>query len=392
MSDIFGAIKSENLRSIVDICFAQNPKEFSYHQLNQAIELDGLSSEQYRLLPLLYCKSDRKRFSEITRSKIEGSYKHTLFRNNLLLHRANDFKNLLIQDQFAEPIFTKGISYCLRSSLGIGIRPMADVDLVIQDLHFEPEKIINFLKRHHFQVTGRSIRSITAISADGFYFDLHWYLASWALSANLIQLMVKNSEQIRYRAYSLRIPCIEHHFVYLLSHGILSYGMVYDARWVVDALTVLTEYPNLSKEKAANFINHFSAKMKFKNFLQRIAEELPENIQINREFLIDLSKEIRPESKLVAWLFTEPLPPKKNSYIAYQGYRVSCVRAPLVSHLFEPCNLWLHNKLPFSRSLGLSQAFPPSSLLKSFHLIVIKFLHRSFSFIVNTFRLNERYR
>ena len=154
MISLFGVTKSEQLRALSEICFNPAVEKISYKIVDEAIQTDSLSREQYRVLPLLYSKADLNQFSEFTATKIKSSHKHTLYRNHLLLHRAIKFKEALEEAGFAKSIFLKGVAHSLRASAGIGSRPMVDIDILVKNLQKKPVEpmpltfILFLLTRH----------------------------------------------------------------------------------------------------------------------------------------------------------------------------------------------------------------------------------------------------
>lgn len=98
MISLFGEKNPTYLAALIEICFNTNADNAHYTLIDQGIVNDDLSPEQYRVLPLLF-NSKIDNFSELSRSKIESSYKHTLYRNHILLNRAQKFQRLIIESQ-----------------------------------------------------------------------------------------------------------------------------------------------------------------------------------------------------------------------------------------------------------------------------------------------------
>jgi hypothetical protein len=227
MISLYGVTKSEQLRALIEICFNPSVEKISYQLVDEGIQTDTLSGEQYRVLPLLYNKADLNQFSEFTASKIKSAHKHTLYRNHLLLHRAIKFKEALEEAGFTKSIFLKGVAHSLRAGSGIGSRPMVDIDILVKDLHKKPQQFLRLLEQHEFKVIGSSSRSLTAISPEGFEFDVHWYLSDWALSDELVDNLFDNADSIIFRGQKFLVPCIEHHFIQVLAHGVLNPSLTF---------------------------------------------------------------------------------------------------------------------------------------------------------------------
>ena len=381
MISLFGVTKSEQLRALIDICFNPSVEKMSYRLVDEAIQTNNLSGEQYRVLPLLYSKADLNQFSDFTATRIKSAHKHTLYRNHLLLSRASTFQKMLYSSGFKESIFLKGVAHCLRAHSGIGSRPMVDVDILVKDLHRKPEKILYLLEQHQFKVTGTTSRSLTAVSPDGFEFDVHWYLSDWALSAELTDDLFNKSDRIVFRDQTFYTLCIEHHFMHVLGHGVLSPSLTFDARWIIDVLTIMTENKNLNVERLVEITNKFNARSKFIEALKIIANETPQTINIDRKSLIQTANSIRKESYLVKWLFND------QSYTTnigeYSKNRVTWFKVFLRNYLYIPVFVSAHNKVPLPKAFGLSVSIPPLSTFQSIKMIFHKVLEKFPQFFYN---------
>lgn len=379
MISLYGVTKSAQLRALIDICFNPNVEKISYQLVDEAIQTDALSGEQYRVLPLLYSKSDLNQFSEFTATMIKSAHKHTLYRSHLLLHRAIKFQEALDKAGFAKSIFLKGVAHSLRAQSGIGSRPMVDIDILVKDLQNKPEKILHLLEQHQFKILGTSSRSLTALSPEGFEFDIHWFLSDWALSADLVDHLFEHANSIFFKGQKFLVPCIEHHFIHVLGHGVLNPSLTFDARWVIDVLTILTENKHLNIDRLVDFGNQFNARSQLKEALQLLANETPQSIDIDRNFFIQSAKKIKKESYLVKWLFNEQ--PRAANINAYTKARLPWVKIVLRNHVYTPLYIWLYNNVPLSNAIGLSLSFPPLSIFQSVKAILRKVLQKLPSFM-----------
>jgi hypothetical protein len=382
MISLFGVTKSEQLRALIEICFNPNVEKMSYLLVDEAIQTDTLSGEQYRVLPFLYSKSDLNQFSEFTATKIKSAHKHTLYRNHLLLHRAIKFQEMLYKAGFTKSIFLKGVAHSLRSVSGIGSRPMVDIDILVKDLQNKPDKILNLLEQHHFKILDTSSRSLTALSPEGYEFDIHWYLSEWALSAELVDKLFKYADRIVFRGHTFLVPCIEHHFMHVLGHGVLNPSLTFDARWAIDVLTILTENKHLNSDRLVDFANQFNAKSTLKEALQLLANETPQSIAVDRKLCILTANQIKKESYVVRWLFNEQ--PRTNDINAYTKSRRTWLKIVLRNHVYVPLYVWLFNNVPLSNAIGLSLSFPPLPIFQSFKTLFRKVLQKFPRFLFNS--------
>lgn len=374
MVSIFGLTKQDNLRAFMEVCFNPATNEIFYATLDEAITRDDLSGEQYRLLPLLYCRSDISKFSEATRSKIASAYKHTLYRNHMMLERAHRFQTTLADAGFVPPIFMKGLPYVLRTQDGVGSRPMADVDLLIPQLFLRAQDFSDLLSLHQFKEVGSGLRSMTTVSPEGFEFDIHWYLSEWALSQDLVNSLVFHSNQIQFRGVSYHVPCVEHQLVHTLGHGVLNPPLACDARWSIDVLAMLTEYKNFDVEKTIEFANKFEARSKLKDGFMALYQQTPEGIGIDHLMLRNIANNIVSDNKIVRWVFNFKINPGvKKSKVPIRSL---WFRHMVTCYLYSPFVLRFKNGLALSKSVRLSQSFKPVSLVFVMKSLAIKVARR----------------
>lgn len=375
MLSIYGFTKQDELKSLVELCFNKNADQCHYDLIDQGIRSDSLSGEQYRVLPLLYAKSDMSRFSEYSRKKISSAYKHTHYRNHILLDRSQKLARSLDEHGFKPAIFLKGIPQALRSKGGIGTRPMSDVDILIPKIHLNQKGFFTTLAELELTITSTSFRSVTAISSEGFEFDIHWYLGDWGLSETLIEQLEESSEPISFRGSSFQTPCVEHHIVHILGHALMNPLLMDDARWIIDALMLLTEYTAIKPEKLADFANQFNARNRIKLGLRIIAEQTPSTVLIDRSSLCRASNLIKPDKLPTAWLFDLPEKNKGPLYSGKEG-RQTWIKTTITGSLYVPYCLWRLNKLPLSNSFALSQGLSARDHLKAMACIVKKVFKR----------------
>lgn len=362
MISLFGVKKPEHLRALIEVCFNPTPDSRHFQLLCEAIEFDELSAEQYRVLPLLYCRSDLARFSQRVQTAISSAYKHTLYRNHMLLHRAKLFERSVVALGFEPAIFIKGIAYALRTRDGLGARPMVDIDLLIPNLFERAEDFCRALYDLSFKKIGSLSRSVSAISPEKFEFDIHWYLSDWAMSQHLVDNLVSNSEFISFRDTSYQVPCKEHHLIHVLGHGVLNPLLTYDARWSIDVLSMLTEYRGLDCDRMVEFANMFDARSQLKKGFEVVYKQTPKAIEIDRELLSKVASKIKPDGRVVQWLFN------KEPFCNAHGINGKPVRSIwfnyiVMFYVYAPFYLWLHNNISLSKSIRISQHFPPETTI-----------------------------
>lgn len=386
MISLLGSKNPEHLAALIEICFNPYADRTNYLLIDQGIQNDDLSPEQYRVLPLLY-KSKIELFSEFTRLKIQSSYKHTLYRNHILLNRAQRFQGLILRSELGNCIFLKGVAQSLGSKGGIGIRPMADIDILIPNLDMKAEKFLKVVNAENYEVIGSSIRSVTLLCPEGFQLDIHWYLAEWAISSDVVNSIVSDSQEVTFRNQNYRILSVEHNLVHVIGHGLLNPNLALDARWVIDALSIINDFPNLDSSKMLKFSNLFNSRSRLKLGLQLIADETSKNITFNRELFLYVSKNIQPDNKFSSWLFN-PLPGTARKISPNHASRSAYIKNMMLVYMNLPYLMWKKNSRSFIYTISLMHGFPPPPFSNVARMFARKLPSR-FIFLLFKFQFNR---
>lgn len=113
-----------------------------YKDWLRIVGFDKLDGGCFRLLPLLY-----KRFSEKGQpvpdlNKLKSAYRHALYRNSMLFHKA--FEVLAELEKLGVPVvLLKGSALVAAYYEDVGARPMSDVDFLVQEK--DVKKTLNLL-------------------------------------------------------------------------------------------------------------------------------------------------------------------------------------------------------------------------------------------------------
>jgi hypothetical protein len=216
MSLVFGHADPALQRALLELCFSSERHDSCFrvpriHTLDQALINDTLSGEQLRILPLLYRLSSLEEMSKGSKAKIINMYKHTLCRNSLMLDRLFHIQQRFTDIGFEPMIGLKGLPALSYLNLGLGARPMADVDILVPGIQKRPHEALNVLNEMGFKKKGTGFRSLTVVSPEGLEFDIHWYLHDWALGDQLVQAVKAFATTSQIGSQHILIPCVEHH-------------------------------------------------------------------------------------------------------------------------------------------------------------------------------------
>lgn len=381
MISFLGKSKPAYLAALIEICLNPHADKVNYLLIDRGIQNDDLSAEQYRVLPLLH-KSKIELFSKCSRKKIQSAYKHTLYRNHILLNRAVKFEKMISNSGLGSCIFLKGVAQSLRSTNRIGSRPMADIDVLISKIDTQAEDFIKILKAEKYQIIDTSIRSITLLSREGFQFDVHWLLSEWAISQRVVDCVAKSSKTIAFNNHSYTIPCVEHHLTHVIGHGLLNPAIAFDARWVIDALSIVQDSPDLDPVKIIEFSNLLNSRSRIKLGYQMIADEAPKCLMFNREMFGYIADSIIPDGTISVWLFNQP-PCAARELSMEKISRTTYIKNIWIAYLYAPYILWKTNGRPLNYALSLCCGFPAPKINIAIALFARKLLVRLLFIVFN---------
>lgn len=364
MSLVFGYANPVLQRVLLELCFSDEATNPVFRQprlklLDQALKDDVLSGEQLRVLPLLYRSTSIDGISTESVAKVVGMYKHTFCRNNLMLHRLGQVQAQFTQAGFAPMIGLKGLPAIAYLQLGVGARPMADIDVLIPHLQDRPEQAYAILDASGFKLKGSGFRSVTMTSPDNLEFDLHWYVHDWALGQELVDRIGEQAKPQTIGSQSFLIPCVEHHLAHTIAHGVLTNTLIYDARWVFDTVAVIKRTDNIDVDRFAEFANRTLAPQRIRDALSALATELPDSITINRDQLWRLHTAVNTNAKAVTWLFTPGPVPADGQHDVVASPRMNLVKAVLIKCLWLPHELRKRQGLSFLGYWRWIESFPP---------------------------------
>lgn len=371
MSLIFGYANPALQKVLLELCFSDEAINPTFRlprlkMLDQALKDDVLSGEQLRVLPLLYRSISVDGLSTESFAKVVGMYKHTFCRNNLLLSRLGQLQTQFNQADFAPMIGLKGLPAIAYLHLGMGARPMADVDVLIPHLHERPEQAFAILEGSGFKLKGSGFRSVTMTSPDKLEFDLHWYVHDWALGQDLIDCIREYAKPQSLGSQSFLMPCVEHHLAHTIAHGVLTKTLMYEARWVFDTVAVLKRTEYIDVDRFAEFANRVMAPQRIRDALFTLAMELPDNITVDRATLLRLHDAVSTNPKLVSWLYGQTPLPNLPVEQRRSSPRIDLMKAMLVKLVWIPRYLRKQQRMSFLDYFRWFGAFPPRTQRNAF--------------------------
>jgi hypothetical protein len=336
MNLIMGYANPSLQRALLQLAFADEKLPADLALLDDALIRDTLSGEQLRVLPLLYRITSLEGMSAESRTKVLGIYKHTLCRNTLMLNRLDDLKVRFQALGFERMIGIKGLPALAYLNEGLGARPMADVDVLIQALDRRLDQALATLNDLGYQQKAVGVRALTVKSIEGFEIDMHWHVHDWALGEQLVELVQEEAREHMFASWPFLIPCVEHHLAHTLAHGVLTNTLTFDARWVFDFLAVYLRHPNFDDDRFVKFANQVAAPERIRDALQALIDETPASIRFDREKLARLKTLVRTNRSVVTWLYTTTPKPNIGPSPFTRTSRVDRVKQLIISYYLMP--------------------------------------------------------
>jgi hypothetical protein len=366
MSLVFGKANPALQKVLLELCFSDETgkdllKQSHLKILDRALIDDVLSGEQLRVLPLLYRLVPIDSLSTESAIKVVGTYKHTFCRNSLMLNRLGQVQLALNQAGFAPMIGLKGLPSIAYLNAGLGARPMADVDVLIPNLHQRPDQVLTVFNSLGYKIKGSGFRSLTMISPENLELDLHWYVHDWALGQNLVDIIGAQANTHILGSQIYLIPCVEHHLAHTIAHGVLTRTLTYDARWVFDAVAILMRTRSVDVDRFAEFANRVAAPQRIKDALSAILNELPDSIAIDRAQLCAMNSAIRTNARVISWIYKQTPVPNLPSEKIINSSRMDRLKGVMITFVLMPRYLRKHEGLSFISYWRWCDAFPPVS-------------------------------
>lgn len=377
MSIVFGHSNPPLQKHLLELCFGRIFDDKAIHAIDEALIQDTLSSEQLRVLPLLYKKSALNELSASSNAKVINIYKHTLYRNSVMLARLGIVQSKLCASGFNPLIALKGLPALAYINQGLGARPMADVDILVPQLNHRMADATNLFEVMGFHLKAPpSFRSMTLLSPEALELDLHWYLHDWAPGDQLVSAVNKRATEYKFLTHQFRIPCIEHHLAHLLAHGVYSSNLRFDARWVFDFVATLQAAHTLNVELFADFANQTHAPECLSEALKSLAIELPETISVDRQQLLDLRNALVSNSRFVSWLYKQSPIPNTPEGTTVGLPRMNRFKSLLIAYWLTPKILKHKLNIDFFEYFGRLQGLQTPTKSKIFFYFVQKLLTR----------------
>ncbi len=209
---------------------------------------DYLDHGSFRLLPLLYRNLARQNVEDHRMMMLKGVYKQAWYKNLSLFNDSKKFLHLFEKNNIPT-ILLKGTALTVLYYKDNGVRPMADIDVMI------PEKFarrgIEILKANgwkaefdeYIEYNLRHGRSMMFFNDDGFEFDLHWFPFFESLGEGSDADFWDHAVPVDFCGFQSQALCPADNLLHTIIHGV-KWNPEPPIRWVADSMIILRSSDN----------------------------------------------------------------------------------------------------------------------------------------------------
>ena len=214
----------------------------AWEEWRARVDIDRVDAGSYRLLPLLYANlRSLGAVSEPLLEKLKGIYRHTWYKNNLLLHRTAGLLRSF-SERDLEVLVLKGAALLTLYYEDLGLRPMADIDILVREERAGRAASLlqgqGWRSRRNFETQRRSRHNILFRDDGGQQLDLHWYLLRECRYPGADREFWDNAVRVRIGGVESRTLGPADQLLHTCVHG-YQWHNVPPIRWVADALTII---------------------------------------------------------------------------------------------------------------------------------------------------------
>jgi hypothetical protein len=201
-----------------------------------SVDLQTLDAGSVRLLPSLYLRLSEAGTDHPWLPIMRGWYRRSLYRNRLIIHRGLDLVRAL-ESRGLRTLLLKGCPLVALYYKDPGVRPMGDFDLLIEDSH--PRRDVEAILAEGCGATlrNRNLHADTYLDADGFEYDLHWYLVPELAIPGQAQPLWSSAIDVTIEGRHFSTLCAEDHLFHAIIHG-MRVSDTPPLRWIVDVITI----------------------------------------------------------------------------------------------------------------------------------------------------------
>ena len=220
-------------------------------------DLDAANDGLIRLIPMLHKKMERLGVIHPEADRIRGIYRHTLYRNRLLMHRGILMVNIL-RGAGVPALLLKGAAMLAAPGFDLGTRPMSDLDILVpEDTDLVAvERIMRGSEFPESKFSSRSRYTRVFFDKNGLEYDLQSTIKHANGPPGASEIFWDDSMDVACQGQLVSVLSPEHFAFHAMIHGMRS-NTVSPIRWVADVLQIVAYHSEFYWNKVASTAIYF---------------------------------------------------------------------------------------------------------------------------------------
>jgi hypothetical protein len=211
-------------------------------------DIEKLDYASFRLLPLLYKNLQSAGVEAAALARYRSVYRHFWYKNKLYLHRLGGFLERYNHSGASPLLLLKGVPLILNYYADPGLRPMADIDILISEDDLQAAFAIlqesGWVAEKQLPERPTSLwllaeRECHFRNREGMEIDLHWNLLQESFQGkDEINACIGRGREVSISAGIALVPDATDLFYHVLIHGV-RWNSVHPLRWIPDVKVIL---------------------------------------------------------------------------------------------------------------------------------------------------------
>ncbi len=220
-------------------------------------DLDAANDGLIRLLPMLHNKMKRQGVIHPEADRIRGIYRHTLYRNRLLMHRGILIVNIL-RGAGVPALLLKGAAMLAAPGFDLGTRPMCDLDILVPEQTdlVGLEEVIRKSEFPEPRFISRSRNTLCFLDKNGLEYDLQCEIIHANGPRGASQIFWDYAAAAVYQDQPISVLSPGHFIFHTMIHG-MRHNDISPIRWVADVLQWKASHVGFDWQKVARVAVHF---------------------------------------------------------------------------------------------------------------------------------------
>ncbi len=276
----------------------------------QQVDLDTIDGGSYRLMPMLYKNISKSSLESDLNGRLKGIYRYSFYFNQMLFHQAHRIIDQLNKAGI-RVLLLKGAAITLQYYQDYGIRPMGDIDILVDRANVAAAvKIIeenSWTKKIDIELKEamRTWHSIDFSNKLGYGFDLHWYTMHQCCWETIDADIWDHAREVNYQGLLVYVCDPADMILQACTHGII-WGEVTPIWWIMDVITILEgENRNIDWQRLIQQARQRKLVLTLRACFTCIEKYIPGLIPAGIMKTI-LTEEIDPEESQLFTLLTSP--------------------------------------------------------------------------------------